>query len=127
MTYTIKPEQRCAKAYGRNIRASTKALIRICKFIRGKKLNVVKRLLNDLLNEKRSIDGKYYTKSADELSRLLHSCEKNAVHMGLDVGRLFVHASAHKGAIFRRRRRKSKFGSRMKNTNLEVVLIERTK
>ena len=55
---------------------------------------------------------------------MLNSCEKNAAFLGLDANRLSVHASAHKGAVVRRRRRKAKFGSRMKNTNIEMMLIE---
>jgi len=56
---------------------------------------------------------------------LLHSCEKNADSIGLEKGRLFVHVSAQRGQNFRRRRRKSGFGTKMKSTNLEIMLIER--
>jgi len=55
---------------------------------------------------------------------LIESCEKNAEFLGLDKGRLMVRASAHLGTMLKRRRRKAKFGSRMKATNLEIMLIE---
>jgi len=61
------------------------------------------------------------------MAMLLKSCEKNADSLNLNKERLFVHASAHKGSIMRRRRRRSGFGSRMKMTNLEIILIERGK
>ena len=125
MPYTTVPEKKHAKAYGNNLRISTKSSVKLSKFIRGKKLKVVKRFLDGLVAEKRDLDGKYYTKTAEEFINMLNSCEKNAINIGLDKEKLFVHASAHLGSNFRRRRRKSGFGSKMKTTNLEVMLIER--
>lgn len=127
MTYTYKPEQRFAKASGSNMNISTKDAAKICKVIRGKKLTQVKRLLNDLLSEKRSLNGKYYTKAVNEIKTLLGGCEKNAEFRGLNMDLLFVHASAHQGSVIRRRRRKAAFGSRLKSTNLEIMLIEKGK
>lgn len=125
MDYTFIPEKKHAKANGDNLRISRKKSVKLSRFIRGKKLNVVKRFLNDILAEKRDLDGKYYTKTAKEFLKLLNSCEKNAENLGLDKGKLFVHSSAHQGWNFRRRRRKAGFGSKMKSTNLEIMLIER--
>lgn len=122
--YSICPEERHAKAYGKDIQISTKDSIILCKLIRGKKLTVVKKLLTDLSEEKRSIRGKYYTKAVGEFLIILNSCEKNADNLGLDKGKLFVQSSANLGSHVHRRRRKSKFGSRMKFTNIEVFLIE---
>jgi large subunit ribosomal protein L22 len=127
MNYTFKPKQKFAKASGKNLKISTKKAAKICRIIRGKKLTQVKRLLDDLLTEKRSISGKYYTKAAKQIKMLLESCEKNADFLGLNTDALFVHASASHGNIMRRRRRKSGFGSRMKSTNLEIMLIEKGK
>ncbi|MEM7819845.1 MAG: uL22 family ribosomal protein [Candidatus Aenigmatarchaeota archaeon] len=123
--YTYKPKEKFAKSYGRNLRISTKSANVICSVIRGKKLNQAKRLLSDLLSMKRSLDGKYYTKTVREILKLLESCEKNADFLGLDTNKLFVHASAHIGSVIRRRRRKSAFGSRLKSTNVEIMLIEK--
>jgi ribosomal protein L22 len=125
MTYTFVPKENFAKASSSNMRISTKAAVKLCKVIRGKKLDVAKRLLFDLANEKRDLDGKHYTKTAKGILALMESCEKNATFAGLDSGRMFVHASAHMGNIIRRRRRKSGYGSRMKSTNLEIMLIEK--
>lgn len=125
MTYTFTPKEKFAKAYGRNMRISAKSAGVLCRVIRGKKLTQAKRLLNDVVEGRRSLGGKYYTKTTKEILGLLESCEKNADFLGLDSGRLFVHASSHQGTMIRRRRRKAAFGSRLKNTNIEVMLIER--
>jgi len=127
MTYTIKPKEKHAKAYGSNLRISTKDAIKICRVIRKKPLDRAKRLLVDLVSKKRSLAGSYYSKAVAEMLSLLESCEKNAEFLGLDPEKLMVHASAHTGPITRRRRRKSAFGSRMKSTNVEIMLIEKGK
>ena len=123
--YTFKPSQKHAKAYGANLGISTKGSEIICRVIRGKKLNVVERLINDIITKKRSLNGKYYTKTAKAVKDLIEGCKKNAEYIGLDNKRLFVHASAHKGVSIRRRRRKAGFGSKIKSTNIELILIEK--
>ena len=125
MPYTFEPEQPHAKAFGNNLRISAKNAQILCRVVRRKKLSVVKRLLQDLVTEQRSLEGMYYTKAVQSMLLLLESCEANAKAHGLDAGRLFVHASATRGSNLRRARRKSSFGSRMKSTNLEIMLIER--
>ncbi len=127
MTYTFVPKQKCAKAYGRNLRISRKAAVKLCRVISKKPLKRAERLLDNLLGKKQSLRGKYHTNAAAEIKSLLESCRKNAEFLGMEAGRLFVHASAHQGTIMRRRRRKSAFGSRMKSTNIEVMLIEKGK
>jgi ribosomal protein L22 len=127
MSYTFIPKKSFAKASAHNAKISTKNAEIVCAAIAKKPLNRAMRLLNDLAVERRSLGGKYYTKATKEIKLLLESCEKNAEFMNLEKGRLFVHASASKGSSFHRRRRKSAFGSRMKTTNLEILLIERGK
>ncbi len=127
MNQTFIPKHNYAKAFGTNMRISTKSAIVICNVIRNKPLTRARRLLEDLNTKKRSLDGKYYSKAVKGVLEILDSCEKNAGFKGLDADRLFVHASAHRGASIRRRRRKGAFGSTLKNTNLEVLLIERGK
>ncbi len=127
MTYTFIPKEKFAKASGQNMRISNRKAEFMCKVIRKKTLTRAKRLLKDLSEERRSLDGKYYTKTAKEMLMLLESCEKNAEFLGLDADRLMVHASAHQGTSYRRRRRKSGFGSRMKTANVEIMLVEKGK
>jgi ribosomal protein L22 len=124
MPYTFKPESRHAKAYGTNLRISAKASTVLCRAIRRKPLKRARRLLGNLLEQRQSLEGKYYTKASRQILMLLESCEKNAESMGLDSERLMVYASASFGPNFRRRRRKAGFGSKMKMTNVEVLLVE---
>jgi ribosomal protein L22 len=125
MGYTFYPKEKFAKANIRNAKISTKNTAKLCRLIRGKKLKVAKNLLEDLVSGSRSLDGKYYTKTAKEMLRIMNSCIKNAEFLNMETEKLFVHASAHMGTIMRRRRRKGAFGSRMKTTNVEFILIEK--
>lgn len=127
MPYTFVPKQKFAKAYGTDLRISRKKAVKVCSAIRNKPLVRAKRLLVDLKEQRRTLDGKYYKKTVAEILNLLNSCEKNAEFLGLDNEKLFVNASAHKGTLLRRRRRKSGYGSRMKSSNVEVMLVERGK
>jgi large subunit ribosomal protein L22 len=93
--------------------------------IRKKKLSRVKRLLEDLLAKRKDLNGKYYTKTVQEIKKLLESCEKNAEFKGLDKEKLIVYASAHKGPTLIRRRRHREHGRAMKSTNVEIILVEK--
>lgn len=125
--YTFKPKENFAKAHGTDVRISSKDAHIICKVITKKTLKRAKRLLEDLRDEKRHLEGQYYTKAVEEILNLLNSCEKNAEFKNLDKGRLMVHASATFGSNLRRRRRKGSFGTKMKTSNVEIMLIERGK
>lgn len=125
MKQTFEPKHNYAKAFGSDMKMSMKSSMVLCNVIRNKPLTRAKRLLEDLIAQRRSLEGKYYTKAAKGILILLNSCQKNAEFKGLDTGRLFVHASAHKGTNIRRRRRKGAFGSTMKSTNMEIMLVER--
>lgn len=125
--YTFKPKNPTAKVSGSNLQISTKDAQKISRVIRGKKLKTVKRLLEDLSNKKRSLRGKYHTKAVNLFLEMIENCEKNAEFKGLDENLLFVHSSASKGMKLMRRRRKAAFGSKLKSTNLEIMLIEKGK
>ncbi|HIG97362.1 MAG TPA: hypothetical protein HA230_03380 [Candidatus Aenigmarchaeota archaeon] len=127
MKQTFEPKHNYAKTFGSDMKISMKASMVLCDVIRNKPLTRSRRLLEDLIAQRRSLRGKYYTKAAKAILLLLNSCEKNAEFKGLDTGRLFVHASAHKGTNIQRRRRKGAFGSTMKSTNMEIMLVERGK
>ncbi len=126
MSYTFEPEEKHAKAYSM-LPVSVKSAEMICKVIRKKPLKRAMRLLYGLEAETRSLGGKHYTKTAENIRKLVESCEKNAVFLGLDNERLMVHASAHEGTRMRRRRRKGGFGNIMKRANVEIMLIEKGK
>lgn len=126
MPYTFVPKEKHAKAYS-TLRISTKSGAKLCRAISKKPLVRAKRLLTDLAEERRTLGRRHYTKTAKELLQLLNSCEKNAEALGLAAEKLFIHASAHKGPTMRRRRRRGNFGTRLKSTSVEVMLIERGK
>lgn len=127
MPYTFVPKEEHAKAFGDNLGVSTKNAVIVCRSINNKKLTVAKRLLENLISKQQSLKGMYYTNASKEILMLLESCEKNAEFMGLETSRLFVHAGATHGALRRRKRRKSGFGSAMKLTNVEIMLIQKGK
>ncbi|RLJ04830.1 MAG: hypothetical protein DRP08_00815 [Candidatus Aenigmatarchaeota archaeon] len=126
MPYTFKPEKAYARAYGRNIPISTKDAILICKKIRKKSFFKSKKLLEDLKMKKISLGGKYYTKAVTNILKLLESAEKNAEFSELNLDKCVVYASASHGAIVHRRRRASNFGSKLKYTNLEIIVVDRS-
>ncbi len=126
MPYTFVPKQKHAKAYIM-YPISEKSASVVCRAIKKKPLVRAKRLLEDLNLKKRSLQGKYYSKAVKHILEALNSCEKNAYALGLDSGRLMVHASAHLGPATRRRRRKSAWGNRLKRTYIEIILIEKGK
>lgn len=122
--YNPKPEK-SVRVYGRGLRISRKSSVTVCRAITGKSLDKGKALLAGLLTRTRNLRGKYYTNVAKELDRLLNSAVSNAEFKGLEPGKLFIHASAHKGFTFRRSRRFKMRGERRKVSNIQIVLEER--
>ena len=126
LKYTFNPRiETSAKAYGKSVSVSTKNSVIICRALSGLNLAKGKRLLDGLLSEKQSLDGKYHTNAASEILNLLKSAESNAEFKGLDIDRLIIHASAHRGFTFRRPRRLKMRGDQKKMTNLQVVLVQK--
>jgi len=123
-TFNLNPAK-CVKAYGRALKISTKYSKIVCRKITGMTLEKGKKLLEDLINQKRSLDGKYYTKISKELLSLLKHAENNAEYKGMDVSRMIIHASAHKGFTFRRPRNLKRRGEKMKITNIQIVLMKK--
>lgn len=124
MPYTFKPKEKHAKARSLLYISPRNALI-ICRVINKKKLTMAKRLLEDIVSQRRSLRGKYYTSASTAILKLLESCEKNAENLGLEVGKLFVYASTCYGPKMRRKRRKSDFGTEMKASYVELILVEK--
>ncbi|RLJ06307.1 MAG: hypothetical protein DRP18_01165 [Candidatus Aenigmatarchaeota archaeon] len=124
--YVMNPKpQKSVKVYGRALRISTKNSVKICREINGKPLKKAKRLLEDLITQKRSINGKYYTNISRTLLKLLESAEKNAEFKGLELEKMIVKASSHKGFTFWRPRRLKLRGTKRKMTNIQIFLEEK--
>ncbi len=117
--------KKSARAYGRSLNISQKNAVIVCKAISGTHIAKGKKLLEDMLDEKRSLKGKYYTSTAREILNIVKSAEANAEFKGLDITRLVVFASAHKGFTFIRPRRMKMRRTQRKIANIQVVLQQK--
>ena len=125
LRYTLNPNPKISvKVYGRNLRVSSKSSAVVCRKIRGMHLEKAKKLLENLVSQKQSLNGKYYTNSCKELLNLLNQAENNAEFKGLDTSKMIVHASAHQSFSYFRPRRFKMRRQRRKLANLQVVLIQ---
>jgi len=118
-------EEISAKAYGRALDISTKDSIEVCRAINGKSLKKAKTLLNDLLERKRSINGRYHDKTVKNVLAVLANAEKNAEFKGLNMDKLVVNASAHKGFVMLTPRRFKNRGERRARTHIQIVLVQK--
>ena len=130
-----------AIARAENVSISTKQSVEITSFIRGKELEKAKRLLQEVLEQKRAIPfkrynkdmghkpgkiaaGRYPKKATTEIIKLLDTVQANADNKGLDKNNLLIsEIKADKGAQqwhYGRLRRR-----RMKNTHLFVKVVEK--
>ena len=111
-----------AKASGRDLKISPKAAREICKTISKMKLDQAKRFLQDVIDKKRVVPyrrhkkevshksgiegwyaGRYPTKAAKEILKVLDSLEANAEVKNLDAERLkIVHAAAQRARVVKR-------------------------
>ena len=94
----------------------------VARKINRMKLPAAKRFLEDMLKERKSIRVKFYTKTVEQILKLLKSAENNALNKGLELEKLKINISVHKGPIRHRTRRKRAFGTRLKMTNMQVIL-----
>ncbi|MEM5879375.1 MAG: uL22 family ribosomal protein [Candidatus Aenigmatarchaeota archaeon] len=110
-----------------NARISLKHSLVLCKELKGKKLGKARKFLENLISEKVSIDGKYYTKAAGIFLELLRAAEANARQKGLNAEKLFIkNIKADKGLRFYRPRSLWHLRrQRAKAVNLTVEVEER--
>jgi large subunit ribosomal protein L22 len=124
--YAFNPDPKTSvKVYGRSLNVSHKTSQILCKKITGMNLEKAKTLLSNLVSQKHSLEGRYYTNTSKEMLSLLKSAESNAETKGLDTSRLQIHASSHQGFRFMRPRRLKMRGTMKKIANVQVVLMER--
>ncbi|MFH7880932.1 MAG: uL22 family ribosomal protein [Candidatus Aenigmatarchaeota archaeon] len=115
-----------ASAKTRNSRISLKHAVTICKYLRGKKLSKAKKFLDNVLAQKESYDGKYYTKATKEFISLLKAVEANAKKKGLNVDKLFIKViKADKGETMYLPKRAKFLPRRAKTTHLTVIVEEK--
>lgn len=117
--YSMKVEEPCARAYGKEMRVSPKDAVEVCRTIRGMFLEKAKEYLEDVCKKRRAIPysihkkklahkkgtkggGAYPVKTAKEILRVLKNAEENAKYKGLDPDKLkIIHASAYRGIRIR--------------------------
>lgn len=116
-----------ATAKENDARVSFKNSMILCKIIKGKKVSKAKRLLEDLIESKRSLRGKYYTKTSKKFLEILKTTEANAKRKNLEVEKLWIrNSTANRGRAFILP--KSRYGMRgrkAKSTNIEITVEER--
>jgi len=123
MKYSIKTKEK--------VRASSTMSIshinasKVCKSLNRKKFNVAKKFLEDLINKQVSINGKYFTKTSEEILKLLNQLENNAKSMNLDTSSLNLFISSHKGSTMYRGRRDRRHGIRLKSAHIQAVLSDK--
>jgi len=79
-----------AKANRPLARTSVKDCVRLAKEIKNKKTVAAKRFLNELIDRKKNLDGKFYPTASKVVIRLIEEAENNATAEGLDVDKLFI-------------------------------------
>jgi len=108
-------------------RVSLRDSVLIFKNIRNKSVKKVKGLLNDMINQKRNLNGKHYTGASKEILSLIEEAENNAESLGLDTEKLFVkEAVANKAFTYMLpKSRWSHRGKRAKICQLKIIIEER--
>ncbi|MCW3995977.1 MAG: 50S ribosomal protein L22 [Candidatus Bathyarchaeota archaeon] len=144
---SLDPEK-TAKASGRELKVSHKAAREVCKAIKGMDLSQSKQFLKDVVAKKKPVPytrftkklghkggmqkrfvGRYPTKTAEKILRLIQAAQANAENKGLDVDRLrIMHAAAYPGIKLKRYAPRAHGRASPKydtTTHVEIVLDEK--
>jgi large subunit ribosomal protein L22 len=150
--YSITPEEldpeKTVKASGREVRVSHKNTREVCRTIKGMMLAQAKTYLRDVMDKKKPVPykrftkklghrhglerafvGKYPIKAAEHVLRVLEGAEVNAENKGLDTDRLrIIHAAASQGMKLKRFRPRAQGRTTPKFetlTHIEIALEEK--
>lgn len=108
-------------------RVSFKYSLLLARKIKGKKVDKVKKFLEDLINQKRDVDGQYHTNITKKILELVKSAEANAKNKNMNAEKLFI-KNAYVNKAEKRVLPKSRLrlrGREGKGSNIEIVLEER--
>ena len=108
-------------------KVSLKDSVTIFKNIKNKPSRKAKALLIDMINQKRDINGKYYTGASTEILSILEEAENNGEALGLDRDKLFV-KEATANQAFKYMLPKSRWshrGKKAKICQLKIILEQR--
>ena len=110
-----------------NAKVSLKHSRILSKKIVGKRIDKARRLLEDLVNRKRSLEGKYYTKTSKKFLDIIKAATANAIQKNLAAEKLFIKsARADKGeTVVRPRTRWHLRGRRQRSSTIEIILEEK--
>ena len=139
-TFREYDKEHMARAIGMALPISFKQSVEICDFIKKKKVNNAKNLLQEVIEKKVAIPFKKYKhdlghkkkigpsrypeKASKQFVKLIEDVEANAQFKGLNTSNLIItHISAHKAGKAWHFGRKSR--RRMKRTNIEIIVEEK--
>ncbi len=129
------------RASGRDLPISTKDSIEICNFIRRRNLQDSKKILGEVIEEKRAIPyrrfnmdkghrkgklgpGGYPKKACQNILMVLESAEANAKNLNFDAKNLYIkNIIANKASKVWHSGRQRR--TKMKRTHIDVVLAEK--
>lgn len=111
----------------RDARISFKKSQVLAHLIKGKKFSKARSRLQDLADQKHSIEGKYYPKTAKKFLEMFQTLEANAKVKKLNIEKLWIKkAKAEKGVVFQRPRSRFRLRARKaKSATVEIVVEER--
>lgn len=123
--YTIPITKEMAAATS-TLRVSPRHANAICRAINRKTWAAAKAKVGELAEQKRPLTGrwrgKYYSKAAGQIAKLLDCVAANARQQTLEPEAMQLFISAHRGPTMWRGRRKRRFGMRMKVVRVQAVL-----
>jgi large subunit ribosomal protein L22 len=144
-SFEIDPE-RMASAIGRELPISPKHAVELCRVLRGRKFDDAKRYLQEIIDLKRAVPFKRYTKcvphrkghgfgpgryprkAAREILTVIETALNNAEYKGLNTDNMsIVHIAAHRGMTILGRMPRARGRAtpwNQETVNIEVVLLE---
>jgi len=125
MKYSLSLKEKTVRGIA-TLRISQKNSTLVCRAINKKRFPEAKGFLERLKDKKTSINGKYFTKTVEEISKFLKQLEDNARAQNIDPENMFLFISSYQGPTMRRgRRRWKKFGTQMKICHVQGILGEK--
>ena len=108
-------------------RVSFKQSLILCKEIKGKSVSKAKAFLQNLVDQKASLDGKYYPTTAQKFLEILTNAEANAKQKNLNLEKCFVKTvKADAGETFAKPKSRFRFrGRKAKSSSILIELEER--
>ena len=98
---------------------------KVCKSLNRKKFIDAKKFLEKLIKKEVSINGRYFTKTSEEILKILNQLESNARTLNLEPDSLNLFISSHRGATMYRGRRDRRHGIKLKSAHIQAVLSDK--